>query len=568
MLIPAQARSRVHFPIPATVAAMLTLAIAPSSALADGELVNRADGPSGEPFNGELLGVSSDGGAVLLTGPGPLAGLPDNATTAFVRNRAAGTLEPVLRDNGAEGEIHSSNTVTSLTAWSALSISPDGKRVLIRALGNTDRYGTIVVRDLASDTTTTVSTLPDGSVAQASFGVFVDDGAAVLYTVIDQDGKPAIYRRNVAGGTAQLLKPGAWLTSATRDGSTFTWTRELAEAAPPAGIVPALPSAGGTAVGYTTVGGASRIVERPKLTIRANNAPYPYCNMVVREGTTPGDIAIDASGRHLWWSRRTTFATSPDTRLGYVERSTQATDSGATTERITGGGQGAYYDFPQLRQLGATGEFGLFYVNTRSGPFSSFGMTSAGGATPWTPPSRGATPAPLTTYTGRVFAQDRGYVTAEAPKTEDGSFRTEILAFDPTGPVPEPAPVLAPKANATDVADEAGLTPDVTFQGCVKPTAASIDVKLASPITTSKPIGTVKLSHAGAAPSKVTLTIKTLGFTTWTKTLTERQAFEATTLPRPWWFLPQTLTVTASFAAAGPIAASSISTSRSWMAVR
>lgn len=553
----------LHFPIPASLLAVLALSLSPAAALADGELVSRADGPNGEPFYGSLLGVSQDGQSVLLNGPGTLAGLTDETTTTFIRDRTTDTLEPVLKGDGAAGTVHPFSQFPDGTSWFPLSISEDGDRVLIRAPRTGDNWGPLVVRDVTTDTTKTVSTLPDGSTTQSSFGVFVDGGKSVLYTAVSSTGTdPAIYRRDVDGGTAQLLKAGAWLTGATRDGSTFTWKRDLPTVTPPAGTVPQLPSSDGTAVGYTTVGGASRVVERTKKTIRANQAPYPYCSQGVTEGSSPRDLLIDAAGRHLWWGRATTYAISPEQHIGYVERDSQLTDGAANGLPI--GGMGYY--LPQIKQLGATGDFALVRQDVRSGPWAFFGPVAASGATPWTPPSRGATPEPEHTTTGYTFAQDTGYVAEEVSTPVDGVRTYSILAFDPTGPVPAPAPVLAPKANATDLPDDPSLKPDITFQGCAKPTSAIFDVKLATPVTTSKPAGTVTVDRTNAAPVKITLTVKTAGFSTWTKTLTGAQMSQPTTLPRPAWLLPQTVKVTASFERSGEIAPSSVSTSRSWTA--
>ena len=181
--------------------------------------------------------------------------------------------------------------------------------------------------------------------------------------------------------------------------------------------------------------------------------------------------------------------------------------------------------------------------------------------------ARGATGA-------KLFADDTGIVIAEqSPIEGSDAFTQGVYAYDPVNTVPATVPTSPAKADG-EILDDPALTADVKWTECPDvpmPTSADlITATYNTPFTSSKSAGTVTtrdLRATGVSVKQTTLTIKTFGFTTWTKTLPGINAVQSSvTLPKPWLFLPQTLTIDTELAPIGTAPAQHVVAKRSWQA--
>lgn len=542
-------------------AAVITAAVGLTpAASAAGELVTRAAGPSGAPFEGKLQAVSPDGRFAIVDGPGSLAGLPAETRTLFVRDRGAATLTAVLREDGVSGAVLRSDGwdgslgTPARDAYWAVDVSADGKRVLIHKKA-IDGQDTLLVRDLAAGTTEPVTIRPDGSSTLVNGAArFVDGGTAVIFGGLAANNLVSIYRRALATDTTTIpivtgFEEGGWgPLSFSADGKVVTWTAGLGVATAPssAGRPSTWPSFYRTgAVGYTVAGQPSRVVSTTTVSERAGQ-PYPFCRDLppTTDVTEPAGLRVDDSGHHLWLERRSKYGTDPyRTVRSWSARDTQ---SSAPWVGVYGSGASGTPD-GFLSDIGARGEVGLFARGDlqTSGYGTRAVSADPSALLPELPaldgprdPSRASSTDPM------FFAEDRGVIRTET--RVDGS---GVYAYDPVGPVPAPLPSVTPvAAEGESLVSDAKA--NVTWASCTEPTGPLpigdvLDYArpvIAQPVSASRSAGTVRvtLMPGKRRATAVSIRVQTLGFTTWSRTVT-KDAVVA--LPKPYWLLPQTVVV-------------------------
>lgn len=569
----------------ALLSAAVGAAAGPASAA--GELVSRATGADGAPFTrAQLATATRDGRFVLFYGPYSEAASaePSDQLTLFVRDRETDTTTPVLRADGELGAVWPT-TLAYDAPWTARDISSDGTKVLFAGQKPGGAEGTaLYVRDLTAKTTTVVSTLPSGEPAFKLSGAarFIDGGEGVLYGTVSADGAKDTYTRTLPGGAAVLHTAGLAAISATADGKTITWQRPLLAAKRPPST---LSGAGwpaeraGSAVGYTVKGQAPVVVQRT--TWRETPAgPGTYCYRVDPTTFTsdPVTLEINDTGTLLHQRRSSRGSNYPYVGTGSYER--QAEGQWPASPRVSQGDAGSRFiglqnlDFGERGETFLTSRFTAFYGYTA--PLLEInGVNQLPDLGTWDRP-RGVTGA-------RLFAGDTGAVVGVQEQAEGTADVTQgIYAYDPV--VPAPAVVSTVPARAeNEITDDPSLTADVPeWASCspVKPGPASayVATKFNTPFTSTKSAGTVTTlprdrrdvgAFTTSGATKTTLTIKTLGWTTWTKTLTGSDAPPATaTLPKPWLFLPQTLRIDIEQESVNGAPAKHVIQTRSWQALK
>jgi len=173
-------------------------------------LASRADGPAGDPANGESRYPSLDGdgsrvvfySAATNLGDGDADSLPD------VHMRDLDTGQTILASRGVNGEKGDGESGIS-------DISADGNRVAFVTYaknlgdGDTDVQPDIHLRDLAAETTTLVSATPDGTKANAGSSRLSLDASGTRVAFDSRASnlpggtgtKSQIYVRDLAAGT-------------------------------------------------------------------------------------------------------------------------------------------------------------------------------------------------------------------------------------------------------------------------------------------------------------------------------------------------------------------------------
>lgn len=552
---------------PSIASAAAALALIPASGLAAGELVTRADGPEGEAFDGSLSAVSADGRYVLIDGPIRYAASEQYGTTLYVRDRETDTLTPAAREDGELGRVFITAGEQSVLG---LDVSDDGQRVLFLLQQGEKRR--LFVRDLAARTTTAVSTDQDGATGNArGWAGFINGGSAVVYGLEQAGGESAVFERSLTSGTTALRVANAIPSSATENGDTITWSRAISSPRPTTSLGPRWPEAyPGTVLGYSVRGGASRVVA----TSAVQEWPAAPVNCAgvgpTTQITSADGLKIDGSGRYLWYSTtsRSSSYQGQSTTIHYA-RPTQS-DTAFRQVAYSGWGPGVRPLYGGA--LGARGEHALFWGPVGYSPGNLLQPRRASEELPAAElPPLGSAGEESNIRNAKFFAQDRGIVLDQ--QISSAARPSGVYAYDPDGPVPAPLPTVAPIANAADRADDGTVRPAVTWATCPEPVIptvadyASIDVPRQP--TTRRSAGTVRLQFRPSRsfllpPAKqATVTIKTLGFTTWQRTVATTSDV---TLPRPSWLLPQTVTVKVSTYQSEPSAPTEFTLSRSWIA--
>ncbi|MBJ7471031.1 MAG: hypothetical protein JHD16_06990 [Solirubrobacteraceae bacterium] len=540
------ARARATSSAAALLASIASLGLASpaSAAPAVGELVSRADGATGAPLGfSKLAGASADGRFVVFE-PTP-GGIPSRQL--LIRDRQLGTTTPV--PEAGDG-------------YSVSDVSDDGRYVL--TLLRTYSSGLpekVILHDVTAGTATALNTSATGAPLPkvAWTAKFLNGGPTVLYGAADESGNWAVYRRATPTAAPTTVASGVKLADATRSGHVITWTRTLPIAKRPAGnhgpVSRKWPDRAGEASGYTIAGQEPKVAARTTYVENAN-APAEYCidGGVSTVITSYGAPTIDDYGHTL------TLASSvfderfpsgphvPQTRLFDVSEDGRRTMSGTTYWNGPGGST--------FNVSPASGTAGLPLLPE----LPMVDIYKGGNAD------------------GALFyAHDTGILRSES--RPDAS-SVGIYAYDPVDTGTEPA-VKTPSDLPGATADDPQLTADVTWDECDDVTAPPrkqlgdisqyANIQLASPATLGKSAGTVKVT---LYPSQyvrpfplVTIQVRTLGFTTWQRTI---RADETVVLPRPFWLVPQTVVVKAEAAAdpANGLVAEMRQTSQRWQALR
>ncbi len=563
----------------------------PATALAARELVSRATGADGAPIpDARLTTATRDGRFVLFSGPASVADTAATAgrTTYFLRDRESDTTTPVLRADGANGAILSNSESSYSHWWAGIDLSADGTKVLFS--GPRQEGGTrtaLYVRDLAAGTTTIVSWLPSGDEAFKLAGQarFINGGAGIIFGAADTDGALATYTRDLASGTTKLFQAGVAPASATADGQTITWSRPLAPAKRPADSRIGTDSSwvaayGGTAIGFTTKGQPPVVVSRTTHK-EVVGAPASYCydGGITTERTLPSLLTVNDTGT-LLHKEYAVGGVSYDNTSVYAERTADGPWISSNSNT-----------FPRVNlsvfDLGETGQTWLWgrrpFASGYIAPLLGIGGTAAN-----LPDLTSPVPDPGGHNRGfnaaRLFAGDTGFVTGEVqglhdPLTGVRTAENAVYAYDP---IADPRAVIptTPGRIEGEILDDPALTADVTWANCPDdPIGTASDYVTATfntPFTSSKPAGTVTTKQQPVArdgnirPStKTTVTVKTFGITTWSKTLQSSLGWRphsTVTLPNPWRWFPQTVTIDTEIAGYYGTPAKHVVQTRSWMA--
>ncbi len=531
-----------------------------AAAPAVGELVSRADFAEGAPYaNAELQAASADGQYVAFEADVDGEG-GTKVPTLLLRNRTADvTMYLLINDLGNP---YSSDSYTaSGGTYRVVDISDDGNLVLIVR----KNYGAanpeqLLLRDVAAATTTAIGDDPTGAPLRtvASTARFINGGPGVLYSGRDAATfHPSIYRRATPGAAPTVVSAERELTDATRDGTVITWTRSLRTAFRPGGSTPVSqrwPERDGEAVGYTIAGQAPKVAGRTTW-VERTAAPAPYCKEagVTAVRTTYSPVTVDDYGHTLKVSSSVFDERYPSSDHRPQTRVYDVSEDGRRTI-----GSIEYWNGPPGRS---------FWIDPANG---TDGL-------PLLPELPSLSPYDTGSADGALFyAHDTGILRQE--NRYDDPSKSGIYAYDPVTEGTTPA-VQTPAELPGAIPDEPTLTADVTWAKCEPdpvPTKLGsfgqyVDLKLAKPVTTSKPAGTVKVtlnpSPSLRAVSKVSVKVQTLGFTTWSRTVTSDQTVS---LPRPYWLLPQTVVVSFGVPAdpASGAAADSRQENPGWQALR
>lgn len=550
----------------ALLAAALASSASPASAAVDpltsGELVSRSTGADGVPFAAStLFGVSADGRFVLMSGPysEAVSAPAYDRVTLFVRDRETDATIPVLRADGALGAVWSWVPGVSAAEYAGVDVSDDGRQVLFSGPKQDGAPGrALYLRDLSAGTTTVVSATTAGAQAYDLAGTarFIDGGTAIVYGTKSADGRTDTLERALPNGAPKTTLAGVAANSASADGDVLTWTRPLRPAKRPVvgATGPGWPKErAGVGIGYT-VRGVSRLVARTTV-LEHQNAPLPFCAAAGAgyTSTNPERIEVDDSGRSLWTQSSRADSAYPDLRRSYL----------------------------RFQDLGATGRRALLredYVRTqRPGRELVKVALDAQATLPTLPNLPSLDFGGVWTDAARFYADDAGIVRAEY--REPNSTRSEesrgIYAYDPVAPG-VPATPGTPTAQPGEIADDAALTPDVTWVDCpapVPPKATDfVTAKYNAPFGSLKPIGDFTVDphpqNIDGTAKKVTFTVKTFGFTTWSKTVEGAQTPTVVTVPKPYVFLPGTLTVSATVTTPQDEVGTTVSFSKSWFVWR
>lgn len=503
-------------------AALSASVLCPAPAFAEpavGELVSRADGVDGAPYRyADLQAASADGRFVVFR-----ATAADGLDRAiFIRDRQAGTTTRLaVEEGGQPGDA---------AYWTAVDVTDDGGRVLFSFWDGTTRAHAVVTvatgqrTQLGSGTGT-------GALASVDFARFTNGGTGLIYSGATAAGALQTFRQ-VGDAAPILAASGVAVNDATRNGDVLVWSRALAPAARPNAVAGANPKLwpaerAGRAVGYTIAGQAPRVVARTEVEERTN-APAQYC-------VDGGVSAIVKS-----------YALSIDDYGHRLEL-----DSSTFDERYP---NGPHYPQRVRYDLAEDGSRELWGTRSYGYPFESWGTPTGNDASPALPELKGYPDA--WAYDARFYAHDTGILREELAEPRTGSDRV-ILAYDPISEASAPE-VRTPTPLDGETADSASLTPDVKWGVCeqtgadfkLSDFATYANVTVRKPVVSSQPAGSVsiaKFTSFGDRPlSRAVLQIKTFGFVTWSRTVDWKKTggqYETVQLPRPWFLLPQTLTV-------------------------
>ena len=563
-----------------------------SPAFAAGELISRATGTDGAPLSdGVLVTATRDGRFVLFSGPynEAVSAEPDDRRTLFVRDRKTGTTTPVLRADGEVGVVWANDGGYALPKWTGLDISADGTKVLFSGPKPAGGEGkALYVRDLAAKTTAVVSILPSGETAAEPVGAarFVDGGAGIMFGAKPAGGAPSTYTRVLAAGTTELFTAGVAPDSITADGETITWTRPLLPAPRPASSVTETnwPAAyEGTASGYLHKGGPRIVTMRTKLVEHAN-APGRYCydSSVGFERQRATGLSINDTGNAL--AQHYAGYTTDYTAYGEGSYTSVRRPDGAWPD-FNGSSPGYRAPGVSLIDLGETGTTHLFLRGPHDSSFLGSSIEAHGEAE--LPPIGDPITTPYDRNSavlgGRLFAGDTGIVVTEAHRPDYTAPATRtVVAYDPVTPGTAPA-ATTPAKGPGEIVDDPSLTADVSWASCpelvVGAPAEYATVRYNTPFATSRPAGTVTTvwpvstrERVLRGVEKTTLTVKTLGFTTWSKVIPGSDSNGRPTapttveLPKPWLLWPQTLTIDTELQTVGGVPVKHVVQTRSWQA--
>ncbi len=556
--------------------------LAPASAAAAPELVSRATGADGAAFSsGVLTTATRDGRFVLFLGPYNEAASaePDSRRTLFLRDRVANTTTPVLRADGEFGVVWFNENDWATQNWVGRDVSDDGTKVLFSGPRQGGATGTaLYVRDLTAKTTTVVSTLPSGDEASELVGIarFINGGTGILFGAEAGDGTPSTYTRALPAGPSELFAAGVAPRSATARGDVITWRRPLLPATRPAGSGgnpagwPA--SYAGFGVGYTIKGQAPVLTARTIVRERPATAASCETGAASWDRLEVADVRVPDAGTRVWMNY--TGSNSSFSSNGRNDWSLKTATADLVNTSI-GGDYGKSYR--RLVDLGETGEQALALTNpgvTGTGPY--VGTITLPGLSPKTLPELPYFSSIHSSDTARFFAGDTGVLTSEADYPRGGPVTQGVYAYAPVAePTPTPEPTT-PVAVDGEVADSPSVTAEVLWASCptlpIGTASQYAQAQYNTPFTSSKSAGTVTVSGAVDGirqATKTTITIKTFGWTTWSKTISGSGATPTpVALPNPWLWFPQSLTIDTEIAGTNGAPATHLKQTRRWQAWR
>lgn len=537
--------SRSIFAAASTAALFATLAPAATAAPAVGEQIAQPG-----PIGAQLFEVSPDGRYVLFNNS--YYQLP---RVLQVYDRVTKTTTPVIKDAAGNVERNGDHR--------GLDISDDGKLVL--AVNKLSDYGAndfLTVYEVETGKATNVGTLPGGATLKSVTGLarFTGGGTGLIFGATDTAGKTTTVRRTSLDAAPTTVVEAAPF-SATRAGDVVTWSINLPPASRPAspnnGANWPATRPGGVATGFTIAGQGSTVVSRTKL-VETAGAPAEFCkdggtSTVV---TTPSAPFVDDYGHTLKPGTTKTV----DDRFPPGPKAPEVTVFDVTEDgtRTMSGVRRFGYPWQTLTFDPPSGTPGLPTLPELSNAPSSDGSAS------------------ISTFAAKFFSYGTGIVRYESDGT--GAY-SALVAYGDIGAGTKPA-VKVPAPLPGQPLSPASLQPDISWATCAggpvtpKPLgtiAGYANISLARNVETNKPAGTVKVTLAPSAELRavpaVKLQVRTLGFTTWSKTVRTDGEIQ---LPRPYWLLPQHVIASVSVPA-DPVAgtpAETLQYSVRWQAYR